>query len=122
MKKIILFLFLAIAMATTAMAQFSFSNEKVYTLTTTRGWLIYNPDNEAFVASTASYTNFAVSEGNANCQWAIHKSKNGRYYLYNIGSVPAEKQNAIYDLQGRRVIEPQKGAIYIKNSKKFIAR
>lgn len=86
MKKFILFLFLAIAMATTAMAQFSFSNEKVYTLTTTRGWLIYNPDNEAFVASTASYTDFAVSEGNANCQWAIHKSKNGRYYLYNIGA------------------------------------
>lgn len=86
MKKIILFLFLAIAMTATAMAQLDFSNEKVYTLVTTRGWLIYNPDNEAFVASTASYTDFAVSEGNANCQWAIHKSKNGRYYLYNIGA------------------------------------
>jgi hypothetical protein len=39
-----------------------------------------------------------------------------------IGSVPAEKQSAIYDLQGRRVIEPQKGVIYIKNNKKLIAR
>ena len=78
MKKFFLFLLLTIAMGTTAMAQLDFSNEKVYTLVTTRGWLIYNPDNEAFVASTASYTDFAVSEGNANCQWAIHKSKNGK--------------------------------------------
>ena len=30
--------------------------------------------------------------------------------------------DAIYDLQGRRIIEPQKGCIYIKNGKKFIAR
>ena len=70
MKKFILFLFLAIAMATTAMAQFSFSNEKVYTLTTTRGWLIYNPNNEAFVASTASYTDFAVSVTSSNAETA----------------------------------------------------
>lgn len=86
-------------MGTTAMAQFSFSNEKIYTLITTRGWLVYNPDNEAVVSSTASYKDFAVSAENTNCQWAIHKSKSGR-----------------------RVTKLQKGAIYIKNGKKLIAR
>ena len=71
---------------TAAMAQLNFSNDKVYTLTTTRGWLIYNPDNDAFVASTASYRDFAVSAENTNCQWAIHKSASGKYYLYNVGA------------------------------------
>ncbi|MBR4968076.1 MAG: DUF5013 domain-containing protein [Bacteroidaceae bacterium] len=33
-----------------------------------------------------------------------------------------ECDNAIYDLQGRKVLEPQKGSIYIKNGKKFFAK
>ena len=39
-----------------------------------------------------------------------------------IDSVVVEEESIVYDLQGRRVIEPQKGAIYIKNGKKFIAK
>lgn len=30
--------------------------------------------------------------------------------------------NALYDLQGRKVLQPQKGHIYIKNGKKFLAK
>jgi hypothetical protein len=33
-----------------------------------------------------------------------------------------ECDDAIYDLQGRKVLEPQKGSIYIKNGKKFFAK
>ncbi|MBQ5378555.1 MAG: hypothetical protein IIU48_08560, partial [Prevotella sp.] len=33
-----------------------------------------------------------------------------------------ESNQAIYDLQGRRVTTPQKNGLYIKNGKKFIAR
>lgn len=33
-----------------------------------------------------------------------------------------EQDNAIYDLQGRKVLQPQKGHIYIKNGKKFLAK
>lgn len=86
MRRFVLFLFFMTVIVTTTVAQLNFSNDKVYTLTTTRGWLIYNPDNEAFVASTASYRDLAVSAENVNCQWAIHKSASGKYYLYNIGA------------------------------------
>ena len=33
-----------------------------------------------------------------------------------------EWDNAIYDLQGRKVLQPQKGHIYIKNGKKFLLK
>ena len=39
-----------------------------------------------------------------------------------IETVERECDNAIYDLQGRRIAEPQKGSIYIKNGKKFLAK
>ncbi|MBR5851063.1 MAG: DUF5013 domain-containing protein [Bacteroidaceae bacterium] len=39
-----------------------------------------------------------------------------------IETVERENDNAIYDLQGRRIIEPQKGSIYIKNGKKFLVK
>ncbi len=39
-----------------------------------------------------------------------------------VESFEREYDDAIYDLQGRRVIEPQQGCIYIKNGKKFIAK
>ncbi len=94
MRRFTFFLLFMTAIVATAMAQLNFSNDKVYTLATTRGWLIYNPDNEAFVASTASYGNFAVSAENVNCQWAIHKSATGKYYLYNIGAGKFIGQNS----------------------------
>ena len=39
-----------------------------------------------------------------------------------IETVEREQDNAIYDLQGRKVLQPQKGHIYIKNGKKFLAK
>ncbi|MBQ5649073.1 MAG: DUF5013 domain-containing protein [Clostridia bacterium] len=39
-----------------------------------------------------------------------------------IETVEREQDNAIYDLQGRKVLQPQKGHIYIKNGKKFLTK
>ena len=39
-----------------------------------------------------------------------------------IETVERECDNAIYDLQGRKVLQPQKGHIYIKNGKKFLLK
>ena len=39
-----------------------------------------------------------------------------------VESIERDGDNAIYDLQGRRITEPQKGSIYIKNGKKFLAK
>ena len=39
-----------------------------------------------------------------------------------IETVERECDNAIYDLQGRKVLHPQKGHIYIKNGKKFLLK
>ena len=39
-----------------------------------------------------------------------------------VEAIERECDNAIYDLQGRRVVEPQKGSIYIKGGKKFLAK
>ena len=61
-------------------------NNKVYNLITTRGWLIYNEANAGVVASTASYGTFATGADVEACQWAIYKSQNDKYYLYNIGA------------------------------------
>ena len=39
-----------------------------------------------------------------------------------IETVERECDNVIYDLQGRKVLQPQRGHIYIKNGKKFLAK
>ena len=39
-----------------------------------------------------------------------------------IETVEREGDDAIYDLQGRRIAEPQKGSIYIKNGKKYLVK
>ncbi len=62
------------------------SNNKVYNLITTRGWLIYNEANAGVVASTASYGTFTTGEDVEACQWAIYKSEKNKYYLYNIAA------------------------------------
>ncbi len=70
------------------------NNNKVYTMVTTRGWLIYNSANPDVVASTASYTTFATGADVAACQWAIYKSATtSKYYLYNIGAGKFVGQN-----------------------------
>ena len=60
------------------------SNEKVYTLTSSRGTIIYNPENAQVLASTSFYSSFDISTNNA--KWAIYKSETGKYYFYNIGA------------------------------------
>ncbi|MBR5593950.1 MAG: hypothetical protein IKW46_07755 [Bacteroidaceae bacterium] len=71
------------------------SNDKVYNLITTRGWLIYNSANADVVASTASYGTFATGADVEACQWAIYKSENtGKFYLYNIGAGKFVGRNA----------------------------
>ena len=39
-----------------------------------------------------------------------------------VESIEREGDDAIYALQGRRIAEPQKGSIYIKNGKKFLLK
>ena len=39
-----------------------------------------------------------------------------------IETIERDGDDAIYDLQGRRIVEPKKGSIYIKNGKKFFAK
>ncbi len=70
------------------------SNNKVYNLITTRGWLIYNSANAGVVASTASYGTFATGADVEACQWAIYKSEKNKYYLYNIGAGKFVGRNA----------------------------
>ena len=40
--------------------------------------------------------------------------------IRSINNEELEKNNAIYDLQGRRVAHPKQGEIYIQNGKKYI--
>ncbi|MBO7302400.1 MAG: hypothetical protein J6U58_06805 [Bacteroidaceae bacterium] len=69
-------------------------NSKVYNLITTRGWLIYNSENASVVASTASYATFTTGADVEACQWAIYKSENNKYYLYNIAAGKFVGRNA----------------------------
>ena len=61
------------------------SNQKVYKLESSRGLMIYNPDNSTVLASTSFYGTFDTTTDNA--KWAIYKSETtGNYYFFNIGA------------------------------------
>jgi hypothetical protein len=49
------------------------------------------------------------------------ENEDGTTVIYDV-EVDRENDDAIYDLQGRRVLETEKGGIYIKGGKKFIAQ
>ena len=59
-----------------------------------------------------------------SCTWPDGRqyiTEYGKKYLEGIRSIKnEEKNNAIYDLQGRRVENPKQGEIYIQNGKKYI--
>lgn len=42
--------------------------------------------------------------------------------IYGVKSLREDKSQAIYDLQGRRVVNPQRGGLYIRDGRKFILR
>ena len=61
------------------------SNQKVYKLESSRGFMIYNPDNSTVLASTSYYSSFDTTTDNA--KWAIyHSETTGKYYFFNIGA------------------------------------
>ena len=61
------------------------SNQKVYKLESSRGLMIYNPDNSTVLASTSFYSSFDTTTDNA--KWAIYLSETtGNYYFFNIGA------------------------------------
>ena len=61
-----------------------FENGKLYTFVTTRGWMGAK-DGSNNVISTAKHTSLTPNKEDANFQWAVYKSENGNYYLYNVG-------------------------------------
>ena len=61
-----------------------FVNGGVYTFVTGRGWVGANDGDNAIGTVKTSVTP-AASASNAMFQWTVYKSKNGNYYLYNIG-------------------------------------
>lgn len=63
-----------------------FKNNGIYTFVTSRGWLLYTSENPDVVASSKKYNDPEPSVENDYCQWAMHKSVNGNYYMYNIGA------------------------------------
>ncbi|MBO7239351.1 MAG: hypothetical protein J6V23_02580 [Bacteroidaceae bacterium] len=70
-------------------------------------------DEEYYVASTASLSVGARVVGEEN--------EDGTTTIYDV-EADREENDMIFDLQGRRVLETEKGGIYIKNGKKFIVK
>jgi hypothetical protein len=48
------------------------------------------------------------------------EDEDGTTFIYEVDMVEEEGEDVIYDLQGRRVLEPKKGGLYIVNNKKVI--
>ena len=70
-------------------------------------------EEEYYIKSAASLSVGARVIGEEN--------EDGTTVIYDV-EVDRENDGAIYDLQGRRVLETEKGGIYIKGGKKFIAQ
>ena len=70
-------------------------------------------DEEYYVASAASLSVGARVIGEEN--------EDGTTTIYDV-EADREENDMIFDLQGRRVLETEKGGIYIKNGKKFIVK
>jgi hypothetical protein len=70
-------------------------------------------DEEYYISSAASLSVGARVIGEEN--------EDGTTTIYDV-EADREENDMIFDLQGRRVLETEKGGIYIKNGKKFIAQ
>ena len=62
-----------------------FENGKVYTFVTERGWMGAKDGSNNVISTAKTSHNLTGSKEDANFQWAVYKSENGSYYLYNIG-------------------------------------
>lgn len=65
-----------------------FSNNAVYTFLSNRNaeaYMMYDGTNN-FVASKYMQTGLEVGSDVKNCQWAVYKSVEGNYYMYNLGA------------------------------------
>ena len=65
-----------------------FANNRVYTFLSNRNseaYMMYDGTND-FVASKYKQTGLTVGSDVKNCQWAVYKSGEGNYYLYNLGA------------------------------------
>ena len=56
----------------------------IYTFLTARGW-VGATDSDNVIATANTTVNPAASTENEMFQWALYQSKNGNYYLYNLG-------------------------------------
>ena len=56
----------------------------IYTFLTARGW-VGATDSDNVIATANTTVNPAASTENKMFQWALYQSKNGNYYLYNLG-------------------------------------
>ena len=56
----------------------------IYTFLTARGW-VGATDSDNVIATANTAVTPAASTENAMFQWALYQSKNGNYYLYNLG-------------------------------------
>ena len=48
------------------------------------------------------------------------ENEDGTTFIYDVEMDGEHTSDYIYDLQGRRVLEPQKGGLYIVNGKKVV--
>ena len=67
-----------------------FANDGVYTFISNRSdnaYMMYDANTTTdYFISQYMYTSLTVGSDVANCQWAVYKSDNGFYYMYNIGA------------------------------------
>ena len=77
----------AIAVATYVRDAKEFKNTYVYTFVTKRGWVGADANSDNLIGTVNSKVDPAPtpSEDNPMFQWAVYKSANENYYLYNIG-------------------------------------
>ena len=98
--------------------------EKVYFLLKNNGkeafyWVTSNSGSVTSEANKAYFTQSAL-QGSAS--YSFRFDWGGTTDIEGIWGDAADDDAAIYDLQGRRVLNTVKGGIYIKNGEKFIAR
>ena len=71
----------------------------IYAFVTSRGWVGAN-DGDVAIATVKTSVTPAASTDNVMFQWALYQSKNGNYYLYNLGKqkflgVPSQDKASI---------------------------
>ena len=83
----------------------------------------FGPDGDAWGLSRGVFCLNTEQEGtNDNIEYIEANGEEFTGIECITGNNAVEGNNAIYDLQGRRVLEPQRGSLYIVNGKKMIFR